>query len=73
MVPTKEEWAVIANKYRYGINTDKALKNELVEFIQLMIYKTQNLTDNNLWAVFLELFKGFTVESFKKIYTDLRS
>ena len=29
----KEEWAVIASKYKYGINADKALKDKLVEFI----------------------------------------
>ena len=40
----------------------------------IYIYETQDhLTDNNLWLVFLEQFKGFTVESFKKIHTDLRS
>ena len=73
MAPMKEEWAAIASKYRYGINADKALKDELIKFIQLTIYKTQDLIDNDLWAIFLELFKGFTVESFKKIHTDLRS
>ena len=63
----------MASKYGYGINADKALKDELIEFVQLMIYETQDLTDNDLWAIFLELFKGFTVESFKKICIDLRS
>ena len=52
MAPTEEEWAVIANKYRYGINADEAIKDELVEFIQLYIYKIQDLTDTNLWVVF---------------------
>ena len=72
MALMKEEWAAIASKYGYRINADKALKDELVEFVQSMIYETRNLIDNDLWAIFLELFKGFTVESFKKIYTDLR-
>jgi hypothetical protein len=40
IVLTKEEWAVIASKYKYRINADKVLKDKLVEFIQLMIYKT---------------------------------
>ena len=39
----------------------------------IYIYKTQDLIDMDLWVVFLEQFKGFTVESFKKIHTDLRS
>ena len=30
---TEEEWAIIANKYRYRINIDKAIKNKLIEFI----------------------------------------
>ena len=28
----------MASKYRYGINTDKAIKDELVEFIETIIY-----------------------------------
>ena len=30
---TKEEWAVIASKYKYGINADKATKDKLIEFV----------------------------------------
>ena len=37
MAPTesliKEEWAAMANKYKYRINIDKAIKDKLVEFI----------------------------------------
>ncbi len=38
LIPTtialiEEEWAVIASKYRYGIDVDKALKDKLVEFV----------------------------------------
>ena len=37
MAPTeslmKEEWAVMASKYKYRINADKATKDKLVEFI----------------------------------------
>ena len=73
MALMKEEWAIIASKYRYRINVDKALKDELVEFIQLIIYKIKDLIDNDLWAIFLELFKGFIVKSFKKIYIDFKS
>ena len=52
--PTKEKWAMMANKYRYGIDIDKAIKNKLVEFIQTVIYihETQDLIDNNLWTIF---------------------
>ena len=38
MVLTKQEWAAMASKYRYGINADKAFNNKLVEFIQTIIY-----------------------------------
>ena len=38
MALTEEEWAIIASKYGYGINTDKVLKDKLVEFIQTIIY-----------------------------------
>ena len=31
--PIKKEWAAMANKYGYGINANKALKDKLVEFI----------------------------------------
>jgi len=30
----------MASKYGYGINTDKAIKDELVEFIETIIYLT---------------------------------
>ena len=75
MAPTEKEWATMASKYRYGIDADKASKDKLVKFIQttIYLYKTQDLTDNNLWTVFQEQFKGFTVESFKKIYSDIKS
>ena len=37
MAPTeslmKEEWAVMASKYKYGINAKEAIKDKLVEFI----------------------------------------
>ena len=52
MAPTEKEWAAMANKYRYGINVDKATKDKLVEFIETIIYLTQDLTDNNLWYIF---------------------
>ena len=29
----EEEWAIIASKYGYGINIDKAIKDKLIEFI----------------------------------------
>ena len=47
---TREEWAAKANKYRYRIDVDKATKEELVEFVQTMIYlyKIEDLIDNNL-------------------------
>ena len=54
MAPTKQEWAIIASKYKYRINTDKAFNNKLVEFIQTIIYfyNKQDLTNINLWTVF---------------------
>ena len=50
MAPTEEEWAAKASKYRYGIDVDKATKDELVEFVQTVIYlyETQDLIDNDL-------------------------
>ena len=30
---TEEEWAVIASKYGYRINIDKAIKDKLIKFI----------------------------------------
>ena len=75
MVRTEEEWAEMANKYGYGIDADKATKEELAEFVQTVIYlhETEDLTDNDLWLVFQEQFEGFTVESFRKIRTETRS
>ena len=56
MVLIEQEWAAMANKYGYGIDADKAIKDELVEFAQTMIYiyGTQDLVDMDLWVVFLE-------------------
>ena len=36
---TEEKWATIASKYRYKINTDKATKDKLEEFVEIIIYK----------------------------------
>ena len=33
MALMEKEWTIIASKYGYGINADKALKNKLVKFI----------------------------------------
>ena len=33
MAPIEKEWAAMASEYGYGINADKALEDELVEFI----------------------------------------
>ena len=66
-------WKERIAKYGYGIDADKATKDELVEFVETTIYLTQDLTDNDLWYIFWEQFEGFTVESFKKIRTDIRS
>jgi hypothetical protein len=35
---TEKEWAVMASKYRYGINANEATKDELVEFVETIIY-----------------------------------
>ena len=35
---TEKEWAIIASKYKYGINIDEASKDKLVEFVQIIIY-----------------------------------
>jgi hypothetical protein len=50
MAQTEEEWAEMASKYRYGINADEATKDELVEFVQTVIYlyETGDLTDTDL-------------------------
>ena len=75
MALTEKEWAVMASKYGYRIDVDKAIKDELVEFVQTIIYIYEiqdHLIDNDLWLIFLEQFQGFIVKSFKKIYTDLK-
>ena len=50
MALMKEEWTIRASKYGYGIDADKASKNKLVEFIQIIIYlyNKQDLTDTDL-------------------------
>ena len=48
MEPTREEWAARASKYGYGIDADKASKDELVEFAQMTMYLYEDLTDTNL-------------------------
>ena len=52
----EEEWAAIASKYRYGIDADEASKDELVEFVQtiMYLYDEQDLTNTDLWTVFWE-------------------
>ena len=75
MARTGQEWATMANKYGYGIDATKATPQELVEFVQTVIYlqETADLTDTDVWAGYQELFEGFTVEHFKKIRQDMRS
>ena len=48
----EKEWAAMASKYGYGIDADKATKDELVEFVETTIYLIQDLMDNNLWYIF---------------------
>jgi len=40
----------MASKYGYGINIDEAIKDKLIKFVETIIYlyKTQDLTDNDL-------------------------
>jgi len=45
-------WKERIAKYGYGINIDEATKDKLVEFVETMIYKTQDFTNNDLWAIF---------------------
>ena len=33
MALIEEEWVIKANKYKYRINADKAIKDKLIEFI----------------------------------------
>ena len=75
MALTKEEWTARASKYKYRIDVDKISKDKLVEFIQTIIYlyNKQDLTNINLQTVFREQYKGFIVESFKKIRTNIKS
>jgi len=40
---TEKEWAVMASKYGYGIDANEATKDELVEFVEMTIYLTQDL------------------------------
>ena len=56
MEPTEKEWAARISKYRCGLNADKATKDKLIEFIKIIIYKTQDVIDNDLWIIFQEQF-----------------
>ena len=31
--PIKKEWATMASKYKYGIDTEEAIKDKLVKFV----------------------------------------
>ena len=75
MALIKEEQTARASKYRYGIDADKVFKNKLVKFIQTIIYlyNKQDLTNTNFQTVFQEQYKEFTIESFKKIRTNIKS
>jgi len=46
----EKEWAARIRKYRYGINVDKATKDKLGEFVEIIIYncKTEDFIDNDL-------------------------
>jgi hypothetical protein len=50
MARIEKEWAKMASKYRYGIDANKAIKDKLVEFIQIVIYlhKIEDLIDTDL-------------------------
>ena len=51
---TEKEWAVRIRKYKYRINADKAIKDELVEFVQteIYVYETDDFTDRDLFFIF---------------------
>jgi hypothetical protein len=56
-------------KWRYGIDLEKSTTDEVREYIyaKRYQYQTKKTSDINLWELFQDDFKDFTVDTFNRI------
>ena len=62
------DWNEKVKKWRYGIEPDKVTTDEIREYIYAKRYQYQakKTGDLNLWDLFQDDFKNFTVETFNR-------
>ena len=55
-------------KWRYGIDINNVKRDEVLEYIQtkLHFYVEDKVQDSDLWELFREDFKDFSVDVFKQ-------
>ena len=66
----EEEWNTKIRKWGRGINLDDATEDELLEYVQTKLYQyaLDKTSDENLWDLFQDDFKDFTVAVFGRLH-----
>ena len=61
-------WSQKVEKWEYGINMEGAKKEDIREYIQakMYFYVEDKVQDSDLWELFREDFKDFSVDVFKQ-------
>ena len=67
-------WSERIEKHGYGIDPDES-PSELNDYVatKLHVYEVEGFMDDTLWGLFQEDFEGFTVDTFQKLQSSLRS
>jgi hypothetical protein len=65
------DWKAKANKWEAGIDTENSTSQDLTDYIQTKthLYEVERAADSDLWDLYQEEFKDFTVATFKKVGT----
>ena len=68
------KWAEKVSRLGDKVDTKNATQDNLKEYIATKIYihNYKNFTDYNLWTIFKEEFKNFTVTNFKQLHTGTK-
>jgi hypothetical protein len=65
------DWDAKMEKWEDGIQKDTASKADFKDYLNTKLYQytANSSTDNNLWDLFRDDFKGFTTADFKRGYS----
>jgi hypothetical protein len=69
------EWAERVSRLGDRIDTENATQDDLEEYVATKIYSHnyEDFTDYDLWTIFREEFKNFTVNNFRQLRIGTRA